>query len=173
MASPKKATPPRRPAAAGKEVVPDAPSTRAVSSGPVPLQVVSPAGPPDPEVTERAARRRFTAEYKLRMVRQADACAGSGELGALLRREGLYSSHLTTWRRQWEQGSLAALSPKRRGRPAAPSSPLAHRVAELERENVQLTHRLRQAETIISVQKKVSEILGIPLKPGDDAGSAC
>jgi len=139
----------------------------------VPLQVVSPAGPPDPEVTERAARRRFTAEYKLRMVRQADACAGSGELGALLRREGLYSSHLTTWRRQWEQGSLAALSPKKRGRPAAPSSPLARRVAELERENAQLTQRLRQAETIISVQKKVSEILGIPLKPGDDAGSAC
>ncbi len=173
MASPKKATPPRRPAPAGKEVVPDAPSTRAVSGGPVPLQVVSPAGPPDPEVTERAARRRFTAEYKLRMVRQADACAGSGELGALLRREGLYSSHLTTWRRQWEQGSLAALSPKKRGRPAAPSSPLARRVAELERENAQLTQRLRQAETIISVQKKVSEILGIPLKPGDDAGSAC
>jgi len=173
MASPKKATPPRRPAPAGKEVVPDAPSTRAVSGGPVPLQVVSPAGPPDPEVTERAARRRFTAEYKLRMVRQADACAGSGELGALLRREGLYSSHLTTWRRQWEQGSLAALSPKKRGRPAAPSSPLARRVAELERENAQLTQRLRQAEAIISVQKKVSEILGIPLKPGDDAGSAC
>ena len=144
-----------------------------MSGGPVPLQVVSPAGPPDPEVTERAARRRFTAEYKLRMVRQADACAGSGELGALLRREGLYSSHLTTWRRQWEQGSLAALSPKKRGRPAAPSSPLARRVAELERENAQLTQRLRQAETIISVQKKVSEILGIPLKPGDDAGSAC
>ena len=173
MASPKKATPPRRPAPAGKEVVPDAPSTRAVSGGPVPLQVVSPAGPPDPEVTERAARRRFTAEYKLRMVRQADACAGSGELGALLRREGLYSSHLTAWRRQWEQGSLAALSPKKRGRPAAPSSPLARRVAELERENAQLTQRLRQAEAIISVQKKVSEILGIPLKPGDDAGSAC
>jgi len=139
----------------------------------VPLQVVSPAGPPDPEVTERAARRRFTAEYKLRMVRQADACAGSGELGALLRREGLYSSHLTRWRRQWEQGSLAALSPKKRGRPAAPSSPLARRMAELERENAQLTQRLRQAVTIISVQKKVSEILGIPLKPGDDAGSAC
>jgi len=116
---------------------------------------------------------RFTAEYKLPVLRQADACTGSGELGAVLRREGLYSSHLTTWRRQWQQGSLAALSPKKRGRPATPASPFARRVAELERENAQLTHRLRQAETIISVQKKISEILGIPLKPGDDAGSGC
>src|SRR3972149_3197258 len=73
--------------------------------------------------------------------------------GALLRREGLYSSHLTTWRRQREQGSLAALSPKKRGRPAVPPSPLARRVAELERENARLTHRLQQAETIIAVQK--------------------
>jgi len=173
MASPKKASPPRRPAAAGKEVVPDAPSARVVTSGPAPLQVVSPAPPPDPEVSERAARRRFTAEYKLRVLRQGDTCAGTGELGALLRREGLYSSHLTTWRRQREQGSLAALSPMKRGRPAVPSSPLARRVAELERENGRLTQRLKQAETIIAVQKKVSEILGIPLKPGDDAGSGC
>lgn len=174
MASPKKASPPRRPAAAGKEVVPDAPSVRAVTSAPAPLQVVvSPPLRPDPEVSERAARRRFTAEYKLRVLRDADACTGPGEVGALLRREGLYSSHLTTWRRQREQGSLAALSPKRRGRPAVPPSPLARRVAELERENARLTHRLQQAETIIAVQKKVSEILGVPLKPGDDAGSGC
>ena len=171
MASPKKASPARRPAAAGKEVVSDAPSARPMTSGPAPLQVVPAAPPPDPEVSERAARRRFTAEYKLRVLRQADACAGTGELGALLRREGLYSSHLTTWRRQREQGSLAALSPQKRGRPGVPPSPLARRVAELERENIRLTHRLQQAETIIAVQKKVSEILGIPLKPGDDAGS--
>ncbi len=144
-----------------------------MTSGPAPLQVVSPASPPDPEVTERAARRRFTAEYKLRVLRQADACAGTGELGALIRREGLYSSHLTTWRRQREQGSLAALSPKKRGRAAVPPSPLARRVAELERENARLAHRVQQAETIIGVQKKVSEILGIPLKPGADAGSSC
>jgi transposase len=173
MASPKKASAPRRPAAAGKEVVPDAPSTRAVTSGPAPLQVVSAAPPPDPEVSERAARRRFTAEYKGRVLRQADACAGTGELGALLRREGLYSSHLTTWRRQREQGVRAALSPRKRGRPAVPPSPLARQVAELQRENAQLSQRLKQAETIIAVQKKVSEILGIPLKPGADAGSGC
>ena len=87
MASPKKASSPRRPAAAGKEVVPvpDVASARVVTSGPTPLQVVSAAPRPDPEVTERAARRRFAAENKLRVLRQADACAGTGELGALLR----------------------------------------------------------------------------------------
>ena len=161
MASPKKASRPRRPNAVSKEVAPDAPKGNPVSSGRTALQVVSPSPPPDPEVAERAARRRFTAEYKLRMLRQADACTGIGELGALLRREGLYSSHLTTWRRQREEGSLAALSPKKRGRPAAPASPLARRVAELERENARLTQRLQQAETIITVQKKLSEALGI------------
>jgi transposase-like protein len=122
-------------------------------------------------VPERAARRRFTAEYKLRVLREADTDAGAGEIGALLRREGLYSSHLTTWRRQREQGALAALTPKKRGRSAAPVSPLARRVAELEREKARLERRLKQAETIIEVQKKVSEILGIPLKTSDDAGS--
>jgi transposase len=134
------------------------------------LQVVSPIPPPDPEVSERAARRRFTAEYKLRVLRQAEACTGTGELGALLRREGLYSSHLTTWRRQREQGSLAALSPKKRGRPAVPPSPLARRVAELERDNARLTQRLQQAETIIAVQKKLSEALGISLTSSDGRG---
>ena len=140
-----------------------------MSSGRTALQVVAPSPPPDPEVAERAARRRFTAEYKLRMLRQADACTGTGELGALLRREGLYSSHLTTWRRQREEGSLAALGPKKRGRPAAPASPLARRVAELERENARLTQRLQQAETIITVQKKLSEALGIA--PPSGAGN--
>ncbi len=126
----------------------------------MPLQVVPPIPPADPEVAERAARRRFTAEYKLRVLRDADGCTGPGEVGALLRREGLYSSHLTTWRRQREQGSLAG-----------PPSPLARRVAELERENARLTQRLQQAETIIAVQKKLSEALGIPLTPGATAGS--
>ena len=167
MANPKKASRPRRPTAVSREVAPDAPNGSSVSSGRTALQVVSPSPPPDPEVAERAARRRFTAEYKLRMLRQADACTGTGELGALLRREGLYSSHLTTWRRQREEGSLAALSPKKRGRPVAPASPLARRVAELERENARLTQRLQQAETIITVQKKLSEALGIALPSGD------
>src|SRR5688572_17077357 len=73
---------------------------------------------PDPEVPEKARRRQFSAAYKLRIVREADACARDGELGALLRREGLYSSHLATWRRQRDEGSLASLAPRRRGRPA-------------------------------------------------------
>ncbi len=170
MASPKKASNPRRPIAASKESPPDAPSGRSMTSGPTALQVVSQISPPDPEVAERAARRRFTAEHKLRVLRQADACTGMGELGALLRREGLYSSHLTTWRRQREQGSLAALSPKKRGRPAVPPSPLARRVADLERENARLTQRLQQAETIIAVQKKLSEALGIPLTSSERSG---
>src|SRR6266542_3065775 len=167
MGSAKQASSPRRPAAAGKEVIRDSPSASPMSSGPVPLPVVSPSPRPDPEVTERAAWRRFTAEYKVRVLHQADACTGTGELGALLRREGLYSSHLTTWRRQREQGSLAALSPKTRGRRAVPPSPLARQGAELQRENAQLTQRRKQAETIIAVQKKLSEALGIPLTSSD------
>jgi transposase-like protein len=123
-------------------------------------------------VRERAARRRFSAEYKLHIVQEAEACASPGAFGALLRREGLYSSHLTTWRRQREAGALTALSPKKRGRPAT-ASPLARRVAELERDKARLERRLRQAETIIEAQKKISEILGIPLKTRDDAESDC
>lgn len=134
---------------------------------------VPPAGwVPDPEVPAKAGRRRFPAEYKLRILREADGCQAPGEVGALLRREGLYSSHLTTWRRQREQGALAALMPKKRGRPAPPAHPLARRVVELEGENTRLQRRLQQAETIIEVQKKVSEILGIPLRSPDGGGSA-
>jgi len=120
---------------------------------------------PDPEVAEKPQRRRFTAEYKVRILREADACAEPGEIGALLRREGLYSSHLTEWRRQREQGAWAGLAPKQRGRRGAPPHPLARRVSELERENTRLQRRLQQAEAIIEVQKKVSELLGIPLNP--------
>lgn len=115
---------------------------------------------PDPEVSSKAVRRRFTAEYKLSVLNEADACEpGSGEIGALLRREGLYSSHLANWRRQRESGELAGLSPKRRGR--KPADPLERRVAELEREKKQLEHRLEQAEVIIDVQKKLSKLLGL------------
>ena len=133
---------------------------------------VMPAEAPDPEVTARAARRRFTAAYKLQILRTADACAGAGEVGTVLRRAGLYSSHLTTWRRQRDAGSLAALAPKKRGRPAAASAPLARRIAELERDNAALTRRLHQAETIIDVQKKLCTLLGIPLPPSANDGSA-
>jgi transposase-like protein len=171
MATSKKAKAVRRPAPPGPKERLDAPKPAVVSGAPAALRVVPPPVVPDPEVRERAARRRFTAEYKLQVLRQADQCAGVGELGALLRREGLYSSHLTTWRRQREQGARGALAPKKRGRPAAPVSPLARRIAELERANGQLARRLHQAEAIIAAQKKLCEILGLSAPTPGEAGS--
>jgi transposase-like protein len=126
---------------------------------------------PDPAVAEKPVRRRFTAEYKLRILREVDRCTQPGQLGALLRREGLYSSHLTTWRQQRDEGTLAGLTPKRRGRKASPDAPLVAENDRLRRENQRLTAKLRQAETIIEVQKKLSEILGVPLPPPDNNGS--
>lgn len=116
---------------------------------------------PDPEVAEKKPRRRFTAKYKLRILHEADNCTEPGQLGALLRREGLYSSNLTTWRRQREKGILNGLTPKKRGRKNKPKNPLADQVARLEKENRKLRLKLKQAETIIDVQKKVSQMLGI------------
>lgn len=118
---------------------------------------------PDPEVTDRAERRRFTAKYKLSILQQVDACTEPGNIGAILRREGLYSSNLNTWRRQRDEGSLAALTPKQRGRKAAPVDPVALENERLLKENSRLAKRLKQAELIIDVQKKVSQILGITL----------
>ena len=122
---------------------------------------------PDPVVPEKPVRRRFTAEYKLRILREADRSTQPGQLGTLLRREGLYSSHLTAWRQQRDKGTLAGLTPKRRGRKASPDAPLIAENQQLRRENQRLAAKLRQAETIIEVQKKLSEILGIPLPPPD------
>ena len=123
---------------------------------------------PSPEVLEKPVRRRFTVEYKARIVAEADACTEPGALGELLRREGLYSSHLSAWRRQRDEGVLAGLTPKRRGRKAKPKNPLADENQRLARENERLKERLRQAEVIIDVQKKVSEMLNIPLKTPDE-----
>ncbi|CBE67484.1 conserved protein of unknown function [Candidatus Methylomirabilis oxygeniifera] len=134
-------------------------------------QRVVPAVPPDPEVPTKPARRRFTAAEKLRILRLADACTVSGSLGALLRKEGLYSSNLTTWRRQRDAGTLSALTPQKRGRKPSIRSPLAQEHEQLRRENERLTRRLRQAELIIDVQKKVSQILGIPLATSEAGGS--
>jgi transposase-like protein len=122
------------------------------------------ASTPDPEVPAKVQRRRFSAEYRLRILKQADACKKSGDLGALLRREGLYSSLLTNWRRQREQGALHDMRGRRRGPKARPVDP---RVKQLEAENRRLQRKLQRAETIITLQKKVAEILGIPLKPLD------
>ncbi len=118
-------------------------------------------GEPDPEVREKKPRRKFTAKYKLDILKKADACTKTGELGTLLRSEGLYSSNLTTWRRQKEQGLLAAMSPRKRGRKKVERNPLAQEVARLQRENKQLKSKLKKAQIIIEVQKKVSELMGV------------
>jgi len=115
------------------------------------------------EVMAKAVRRRFTAEYKLGVLREADGCRGRGELGALLRREGLYSSHLTAWRKQRERGEMEGLSRKRGSLPKGRNL-LAGRVRALERENARLKRRAERAEGLVELQKKVSEILGIELK---------
>jgi transposase len=117
------------------------------------------ASDPDPEAAPVASRRRFSGSYKLGILAEVDACAAPGEVGAILRREGLYSSHLTKWRRQKADGALAGLTPKKRGRKAQPVNPLSRRVAELEKETQRLRRQLEQAETIIAVQKKLSQLL--------------
>ena len=121
--------------------------------------LVSPA--PDPEVSEKRPRRKFTAKYKLRILAEADVCTQPGQMGALLRREGLYSSNLTTWRQQREKGILQAMAPKKRGRKQKVKNPLAKKIAQLEKENQRLQQKLKKADLIIEAQKKMSEILGI------------
>ena len=116
---------------------------------------------PDPEVLETKPRRRFTAKYKLSILTEVDTCTKPGDIGMILRREGLYYSNIRTWQRQLKEGALKGLTPKKRGRKIHEVNPLAKRVAELERDNNKLAKKLRQAETIIEVQKKISEILGI------------
>lgn len=143
------------------------PGARAAAPAGGPVLVVA-----DPEVPEKARRRRFTAEYKLRVLEQADACTEPGQIGELLRREGLYSSHLSAWRKQRREGSLRGLRPRKRGRKARPKNPLAKRVAELEREKRTLKERVRKAEAIIDLQKKVAEILGEPLATPEDIESS-
>jgi transposase len=119
--------------------------------------------PPDPEVVVRPAKRTFTAAYKRQIVLEAARCTEPGEIGALLRREGLYSSHLQKWRDQLEKAEQEALTTKKPGRKAMQPDPSAKRLAELERENARLQRRLIQAEAVIDLQKKISEILAIPL----------
>lgn len=125
-------------------------------------------GSPNPEVSARPSRRKFRAEYKLRIVREADACTKPGEIGALLRREGLYSSLLTMWRRARDRSEFDALKPKKRGPQSKERNPLTKENDRLRRENAQLRGKLEQAELIIDVQKKVSRLLGTPLR-GDES----
>jgi transposase-like protein len=116
--------------------------------------------PPDPEVPPRAKRRQFSPEYKQRILEEADACTQRGQIGALLRREGLYTSHLDKWRAQRVQGTLAGLAPKKRGRKPKPE---AAENARLRRELERLQRKVQRAETIIAFQKKLADLLGIPM----------
>ena len=126
---------------------------------------------PDPEVPEKAQRRRFSAQYKLRILKKTDACE-PGEVGALLRREGLYWSNLHTWRQQRENGTLKGLAPKKRGPKRPPTNPLQPEMKKLEGGNRQLKRKLQRAEIMLDIPKKASELLGIPLtrleEEGDD-----
>jgi transposase len=116
----------------------------------------------DVQVTAKPQRRTYTAEYKRRILKEADACTTPGALGALLRREGLYSSHLVTWRRARARGELAALAPKRRGRKPTPVDPRDRKIAELERQLAALTGRAERAEALVDAPKKLAALLGRP-----------
>ena len=115
---------------------------------------------PDPEVVPAAQRRRFTAGEKLRILEEAEACSEPGEIGALLRREGVYSSYLSRWRQARDRGQLTALDLQKRGPKSSSDAALRREVARLQRENERLQTRLDQAEAIIEVQKKLSQLLG-------------
>ena len=123
---------------------------------------------PNPEVLARAKRRTYTGEFKLQVLAEADAAKGSGEIGAVLRRHGLYSSHLTKWRQERKSGILEGLAPQKRG-PKLKANPLTAENQKLRRDNERLTDRLRKAELIIDVQKKVAMLLGIPLAGSEES----
>ena len=120
-------------------------------------------GAPEVEVMAKASRRRFTVEYKRKIVREADGCKSPGAVGALLRREGLYSSHLTVWRAARERGELAG-QPRKRGPVPQPPDPRDKKIAELERETVRWRTRAERAEALVELQKKLAALLGTPLE---------
>lgn len=148
----------------------EAPSGRPGGPSPAGAPMLTPV--PDPEVAAKPTRRRFTAEYKLRILREAESQNEPGAIGALVRREGLYSTHLSAWRRQRDRGALDAMRARRRGRKPDPTHGVRQRVAELESENERLQERLRQAEAIIAAQKKLSEILGVSVATAGRSESA-
>ena len=125
-------------------------------------------GAEDVQVAAKPRRRTYTAEYKRRILKEADACATPGAVGALLRREGLYSSHLVVWRRARGRGELAALAPKKRGRKPTPVDPRDRKLAELARQLVQMTGRAERAEALVDAQKNLAALLG---RPGTSAPS--
>jgi len=127
-----------------------------------------PPARPDPEVAAKPKRRRFTAEYRLRILEEADGCTEPGAVGRLLRREGLYSSHLTAWRKVRRDGALRGLRSKKRGAKPKASNPLEPKVRELESKVARLEKELHKAHTILDVQEKVAGLLGFSLEDGKD-----
>jgi transposase-like protein len=147
------------PPADGSVAAPAAPDPAAKTPGPVP-QATEEVAPP--------RRRSFTAAFKLKVLAEADACTEPGEVGALLRRHGLYSSHLTDWRRQRDEGALSGLAPKKRGRKAAAKNPLAEENSKLQRELAKATARAERAEGLVALQKKMAELLGEEIPPEEE-----
>ena len=137
----------------------------AASNGGRRQTVVAAPASASPELSDRPRRRTFTAKHKLRILAATDQAAGTGDIGAILRHEGLYSSTLCDWRRQRDAGAFGALTPARRGPKTTEPNPLAAELALSQRHNARLTQRLARAEAIIDLQKKVAELLGIPLAP--------
>ena len=128
-------------------------------------ETLAPVLEPEVEVLAKARRRTFTVEYKRRILREAEGCTKPGEIGALLRREGLYSSHLVAWRAARERGEIAGLSPKKRGRKARPLDPRDRRIAELERELAHRKAQLERAQALLELQKKAAQVLAsLPLE---------
>jgi transposase-like protein len=139
-------------------------ATAVFPGGAPPAGVVAGERRPEVEVVAKAERRRFTAEYKRRIVREADRCTKPGEIGALLRREGLYSSLLTTWRAARDRGELEGLSAKKRGPKVVAPDPRDKKIAELEREVGRQSKRAERAEALVDVQKKLAALLGTPFE---------
>jgi transposase len=142
--------------------------------GPAALRASGPSrGPgtptPNPEVEAKPRRRRFTAEYRLRILEEAERCTKSGEVGQLLRREGLYSSHLTAWRKARRDGALRGLASKKRGAKPKAINPLEPKVRELESKVARLEKELHKAHTILDVQEKVAGLLGFDLESGKNS----
>ena len=137
-----------------------------INGGRRPTVVPAPAAP-SPELSDRPRRRTFTTQDKLRILVETDRAAGTGGIGAILRREGLYSSTLTDWRKARDAGANGALAPAKRGPKIAEPNPLAAELAATQKENARLALQLARAETIIDIQKKVAALLGIPPMPND------
>jgi transposase len=151
-----------------KELKTNGSAVAGAEEGRKPTTVPAPAGA-SPEMSDRPRRRTFTAETKLRVLAEIDGVTDVGGIGAVLRREGLYSSVLSDWRRQRDSGALGALTPAKRGPKPAVLNPLAAELTQARRENARLGRRLEHAEAIIEIQKKVAALLGIQLAtPGSD-----